>query len=268
MTKFISKVRETILPCVLSSKNLGKFKSSYVLADISSRFDENQRYDYFHWYYASKVPKRIRDHRRYFQQFQRGFGENAFHAMWWMILSEFRPIRMLEIGVYRGQAISLWALIGQELKLEKMEIWGLSPLVGAGDSVSSYMSIDYRHDINMNHEHFNLEAPNLFEAYSNEKKGIDFVSARVWDLIYIDGSHELEVVRADVALATAALKDGGILVLDDASLYSNYSPSRISFAGHPGPSTVAIEVEKEKTFASIGTCGHNRIYMKRPVTID
>ena len=184
------------------------------------------------------------------------------HAMWWKIFHEFGPTTMLEIGVYRGQTISLWSLIGNIERKTGFEIWGLTPLINAGDSVSSYDLFDYRSDIETNHKKFNLRSPNLFEAFSNQKEGIEFVSQKVWDMIYIDGSHELEIVRQDVVLAANNLKRGGILVMDDASLYSAYNPSSISFAGHPGPSIAATEIENSREFSLIGTCGHNRIYMK------
>src|SRR3990170_7536682 len=66
-------------------------------------------------YYKYILPSEVREHRKYFRQEQRGFGEDAFHAMWWLLLREFRPQLCLEIGVYRGQVISLWALISQIL---------------------------------------------------------------------------------------------------------------------------------------------------------
>jgi len=33
---------------------------------------------------------------------RRGFGENAFHTMWYLLLEEFKPATFLEIGVFRG----------------------------------------------------------------------------------------------------------------------------------------------------------------------
>ena len=259
---FFLASRDTLTRIKLRAKYFRKFHSGYSFAEISNIFNENESYEYFRWSYACKIPAYIRAHRRYFSQYGRGFGEDAMHAMWWKILLEFNPITMLEIGVYRGQTISLWSLISKTENRAKSEIWGLTPLINAGDSVSSYCSLDYRSDIEANHNAFKLPTPNLVETFSYQKEGIEFVSQKVWDLIYIDGSHELDVVRKDVALASDNLKNGGILVIDDASLYSGYKPSKISFAGHPGPSVVATEIENNREFSRIGTCGHNRIYMK------
>jgi hypothetical protein len=255
-------VRAAATSLKLRVKFFQSYKSGYSFEELLETFDENLRYDFFRCSYVGQIPSYVRRHRRYFSKSGRGFGEDAMHAMWWKILVDFQPTTMLEIGVYRGQTISLWSLIGKQEDFAKLEIWGLSPLVGAGDSVSAYGQIDYRNDIEENFKVFDLTSPNLFQAYSNETKGVEFISSKVWDLIYIDGSHDLDIVRQDVSIAAANLRKGGILVMDDASLYSEYRPPKSSFAGHPGPSIVAIEIESGEEFSLVGTCSHNRIYMK------
>jgi hypothetical protein len=240
----------------------GRFHSDMTVREISNfHIDETDRYRYFQWYFYKHLPVSVQRHRRYFSQGGRGFGENAMHAMWWKILDEFEPKFMLEIGVYRGQTISLWSLIAQ-LKDTEPEIWGISPLRNIGDSVSEYQGIDYRSDIIANYEQFGLEKPNLFEALSTDERTSEFVSSKSWDLIYIDGSHDEDIVLQDFELCSPNLKNGGLLVIDDASLYSGYKPPRNSFAGHPGPSGLAIEIAKRTDFDEIGSCGHNRIFMK------
>ena len=57
------------------------------------------------------VPDNLQRHRYYYSQNQRGFGEDAFHAAWFRLFEGNKPINCLEIGVYRGQTISLWALL-------------------------------------------------------------------------------------------------------------------------------------------------------------
>jgi hypothetical protein len=222
---------------------------------------ENERYDYFNWVFLNNAPKLIRNHRLYFSKNGRGFGEDAMHGMWWTLLNEFRPKRLLEIGVYRGQTISLWQLVAS-ITNQEMEIWGISPLSSSGDEVSNYADLDYESDIRENFQAFGLETANLMRGLSTDSKSQEFVENTKWDLIYLDGSHDYEVVKHDFLLASRSLEKGGILVLDDASLYSDYKPAKGSFAGHPGPSLVAKEVSEDSLFLEIGTCGHNRIYKK------
>ena len=223
--------------------------------------DPNRLYAYMHHYFLYLCPKFVRDHRFYFKQDQRGFGEDAFHAAWWLLLSEFRPQRMLEIGVYRGQIMSLWGIISKHLAYS-VEIHGISPFSPLRDSVSTYLkNLDYLEDVLETFRFWQLEKPTLIQALSTEQKAKDHIKENSWDLIYIDGSHEYEIVLADYQLCREYLKVGGILVLDDASLGSSYNPPRFAFAGHPGPSRVARDyAEKEMKF--LGMIGHNNVFQK------
>src|SRR5438270_5491658 len=99
-------------------------------------------------------PQELRRHRNYFAKSRRGFGENAFHVMWFLLFTEFRPASFLEIGVYRGQVLSLASLL-QSLTRQTGEIVGISPFESAGDSVSKYRKhIDYLADTRANFAQF------------------------------------------------------------------------------------------------------------------
>jgi hypothetical protein len=76
-----------------------------------SGLDRTSQYIYCDYYFRHFLPYEIKKHRQYFIQDQRGFGEDAFHAMWFILLQELKPKKALEIGVYRGQTITLWKLI-------------------------------------------------------------------------------------------------------------------------------------------------------------
>jgi cephalosporin hydroxylase len=182
--------------------------------------------------------------------------------MWWVIFQELRPRSALEIGVYRGQVLSLWGVLA-DLMGDRCEAWGVSPLDSSGDNVSDYQtSIDYEWDIAQHFRRFDLGTPNLIKAYSQDTDARAFVRSRGWDLIYVDGSHDLDDVVADLNLCTEALREGGILVVDDASLYSDFRPPRFSFKGHPGPSTAIRTAPGMSRMIEIGSCGHNRIFRK------
>src|SRR5688572_14023187 len=72
-------------------------------------------------------------HRSYIEENNLGFGDRAFHYMWFLLLEHLfernNTLRLLEIGVYKGQVISLWNLIGRELKRE-CYVSGITPLSG------------------------------------------------------------------------------------------------------------------------------------------
>jgi cephalosporin hydroxylase len=233
-------------------------KFTAAMAKYPSR---NTLHAYAVHYYRYHLPFEIREHRKYFAQEQRGFGEDAFHTMWWMLLREFQPQMCLEIGIYRGQVISLWTLISQSINYP-CEVHGISPFTSMGDSVSTYMvDVDYYNDTLNAFNHFNLPAPTLVKALSTDPEAINHIARRRWNLIYIDGSHDFEIALADYRLCRDHLVSGGLLVLDDASIGTSFRPPSFSFAGHPGPSRVAAEFAM-KDMVFLGAVGHNNVFQK------
>ena len=70
----------------------------------------------------------------------------------------YRPKNILEIGVYRGQTLSLFHILSNLYDISS-NIYGITPLSSSGDEVSSYIDIDYLEDINKNFKFFNLQSP-------------------------------------------------------------------------------------------------------------
>lgn len=223
--------------------------------------DRTECYRYYRWFFLNSLPPAFQAHRRYFASGGRGFGEDAFHAMWFKLFSEFRPRKCLEIGVYRGQTLSYFCLLGTSLGYS-VEAWGVSPLDDSADAVSSYVRLDYAADIRSHFEHFNLGTPNLIRATSQDPLLASQLPAGPWDLVYVDGSHDEETVRADVRMARDLLGEAGILVLDDASRNTDFHALPNSFRGHPGPSSVASSPKDMAGFIEIGHCGHNRVFRR------
>jgi hypothetical protein len=223
--------------------------------------NRNSLYAYMHHYYRHTCPEYIGEHRAYYSLEQRGFGEDAFHAMWYLLLRQFKPAKCLEIGVYRGQVISLWSLIAKFLEFP-CEVHGISPFTPIGDAVSSYkVEVDYYRDVLSSFKHFGLSTPLLVKALSTDSEAITYISENQWDLIYVDGGHDFETALADYQLCKKHLAPNGILILDDASLGTDYLPPSFSFAGHPGPSRVAREYA-DKEMRLLCAVGHNNVYQK------
>lgn len=209
-----------------------------------------------------ELPPPLRVHRSYFQEESRGFGEDAFHTMWWRLLRRFNPESFLEIGVYRGQVLSLVSLISK-LEGTACEVTGISPFSPAGDSVSTYLSnMDYLEDTLRNFQHFGLQKPNLIKAFSTDAIALKAIREGKWDMIYIDGNHDYDVVVSDWNACSRALNNGGVIVMDDAGLTTGYEPPRFATGGHPGPSKFASEIDSS-SFEEILQVGHNRVFRKR-----
>lgn len=209
-----------------------------------------------------QTPQAVRDHRHYFSQEKRGFGEDAFHTMWWRLFKRFKPESFLEIGVYRGQVVSL---VAQLAKIEgrSCEITGISPFSSAGDSVSEYLrDLDYHSDTLANFKNLGLPEPNLLKAYSTDPEAVELIGSRQWDAIYIDGNHDYEIVLKDWDACSKSIRPGGIIVLDDSGLSTSYQPPAFATGGHPGPSKLAGEI-KGDDFTEILQVGHNRVFRHR-----
>ena len=101
-----------------------------------------------------QLPRDLISHRAFFTSAKRGFGEDAFHTMWYLLFREFNPSNFLEIGVYRGQVISLIALLAR-MERRPCRVTAVSPFTDAGDNVSTYSSaVDYLEDTVKNFDHF------------------------------------------------------------------------------------------------------------------
>lgn len=217
--------------------------------------------DCVRFFHAPALPESIRRHRRYFQEDRRGFGEDAFHVMWWMLFQKYRPTRFLEIGVYRGQTLSLAALLQQELGINGA-VTGISPFNPSGDAVSRYSEdIDYLADTKANFSYLNLPEPDLMRAFSTDQVVRERVLRELWDTIYIDGNHDYEVAKSDWQLCSNNVRPGGIIVLDDSALGTDYHPPAFATAGHPGPSQLAREVDPG-AFREVLRVGHNRVFQR------
>jgi hypothetical protein len=216
-------------------------------------------------FFQQKLPGELKDHRAWFHNVpedRRGYGEDAFHVMWFLLFQEFRPADFMEIGVFRGQTLSLAALLPRVQTAPSCQVYGISPFTPAGDSVSTYRSdIDYYEDTLRNFEHFHLPPPHLVRAYSTDAAALELIGSKAWSMIYIDGNHDYEIARQDWENCSRNLKPGGIIVLDDAGLTTEYHPPIFASRGHPGPSRVAQEIDRGK-FRELLQVGHNRVFQK------
>jgi hypothetical protein len=214
-------------------------------------------------YFHTQLSTELREHRKYFTQERRGFGEDSFHVMWFLLFREFKPKNFLEIGVYRGQTVSLAALLQCQLGYEGRVI-GISPFSSAGDSVSKYITeVNYFEDTLANFAHFSLPKPTLIKAFSTDVQALATIASVQWDCVYIDGNHDYEIARKDWEACSRSVKPGGIIVLDDSGLTTNYKAAAFATAGHPGPSQLAQEIKNnDPTFREILQVGHNRVFQK------
>ena len=242
--------------------NLKKKPSYDYLFDRLINDKKENSHNFFKKYFLYYLPFKLIQHRKYFASNKMGFGEDAFHVLWYLLFNKYEIKDCLEIGVYRGQVISLWALIAK-IQKKNINVTGISPFDSSGDQVSSYIRIDYYQDVINNFQNFDLKEPILIRDISTGPQSLKCINSKSWDLIYIDGSHDYEIVKEDAENSISNIKKNGLLVFDDSSLFFEYNVPKDSFKGHPGPSKVVNELLSDNRLKYLGGIGHNNIFEKK-----
>lgn len=206
-------------------------------------------------------------HKQYIKQNKLGFGDIPFHYLWKILLddiaSTFGTVRFMEIGVYKGQVLSLIPLICERHQYN-CNFLGVTPLCNAGDKFSKYPNDDYENAIKGVFEKFNLSFDidkNIIRGYSTDPTVIAEIQQRSFNLIYVDGSHDYDDVVSDIRMADTVIEPGGYIVLDDASRFLNM-PKGL-FLGHIDVSRAAKDtIEHNNSYKEVFACGHNRVFRR------
>jgi hypothetical protein len=225
-------------------------------------------------------------HRAHVEANQLGFGEPAFHALWTCLVAaaatRFGRVRALEIGVYKGQVISLWSLLARELPVD-LEIHALSPLTGNPQPEPGFWQrLRYRLDANYREEvktgnfyakddyeaivraHFvhhglSFHSVRLHRGYSTDPVVLASLSEARFEIIYVDGDHREAGARHDFASFGAKVVPGGWLVADDAG---HDLPGSTFWKGYPEVTSALSELTP-LGFVNVLNVGHNRVFQRR-----
>lgn len=192
-----------------------------------------------------------------------GFGERSFYWMWKLIVDELpQNFNFLEIGVYRGQILALVNLLNKR-ENKNGKVIGISPM----NSADGYIEKDYWPDIQEIHKIFDLPSPMILKGYSTDKDIIkQSFEEGLYDVIYIDGSHESDIVEQDILNYTPLIKKGGFLVMDDCS--NKIKMPNGYFRGHERVSKVVDKYLPpfgfiKNDFKFLFNIVHNRVWQKQ-----
>jgi predicted O-methyltransferase YrrM len=222
-------------------------------------------------------------HRRHVEENKLGFGDPAFHAMWASLLTaaagRFGTVRALEIGVFKGQVISLWSLLARELALA-VEVTALGPLAGQPrprttvlskiryrldrrfreqiDNANFYADENYPAIVSAHFAHHGLDFSRvkLHRGFSTDPKILADLQHASFHLIYVDGDHSHAGALHDFKTFAAKIPVGGWLVADDAG---SDLPGTTFWKGHEAVSR-AVQVMPSLGFKNVLNVGHNRIF--------
>jgi predicted O-methyltransferase YrrM len=244
--------------------------------EIHGQFDE-----------LARAPDWLAKHRDWVEANEWGFGDRAFHHMWLILLEHLArrggPVSCLEIGVFKGQVISLWALIGARRRLP-LAIAALSPFSSSGapvlrnrlvKKVLKLFSPAYREDLISG----NIYAPGdylgdcerIFQEFGQDFGKVEVIrgfstdpailaslDGRRFDLIFVDGDHSEAGAMHDVKSFAPLVSPGGFIVMDDSALSLE---SDLPYRGRPGASKAA-DMLPSMGFTNILNIGHDRIFRK------
>ncbi len=227
----------------------------------------------------------LKDHRDWVEVNQWGYGDRAFHFLWYMLLTEdvflkSKSPSLLEIGVFKGQVISLWALIAKHAGVHA-QIVGVSPFrgesPGGGFVRRAWRRINPRHRENaragnlhpdLDYEkcvkgifdrfHLPMDRVRLVLGLSQDAEVQKRLETAGFDVVYIDGDHRYEAAAADVEFYSRRVNPGGYLVLDDAAWFL---PGSAFFKGFESVARAAERVDLAR-FRNVLNVGHNRVFQR------
>ncbi|MEO6994122.1 MAG: class I SAM-dependent methyltransferase [Lacunisphaera sp.] len=222
-------------------------------------------------------------HRRHVEEGKLGFGDPAFHAMWASLLtaaaSRFGAVRALEIGIFKGQVISLWALLARIYGLD-LEVSALGPLAGQPrptttllskiryrvssryreqiDNANFYADDDYAAIVRAHFSHHGLdfEKVKLHRGFSTDSTILERLNGETFHIVYVDGDHRYKGALHDFKTFAAKIPVGGWLIADDAG---GDLPGTTFWKGHTAV-TRAVQIMPSLGFKNILNVGHNRIF--------
>ena len=259
------------------------------LVELFAEYDNTTEWNdaiWSHFTSMTDTQRLLKSHRDYIEQNSLGFGDRAFHYMWFLLLDyvarNVPSPHLLEIGVYKGQVISLWSLISMHKNIPT-QVHGVSPLSGSrvrpkgiwdrllrkalrsyrelASSANLYANEDYKATIMSLYDHFALDFSkvDLIKGYSSDEEIIEGVRRHgPFAMVYIDGDHRFEAVASDIRNYAPLVCGKGFLVIDDASCNL---PGTMFWKGHQSVSD-ACEFIDTGEFKNVLNVGHNRIFQR------
>ena len=173
--------------------------------------------------------------REYVEVHELGFGDRAFYWAWKLLVDAMpSSFSFLEIGVYKGQTLSLVGMLAANLG-KQAKIYGVTPLKNVGDKYSSYAPDGYAESIENLQQWAGVPLGSralIIDGLSNEDHTKSRCRAAApFDIIYIDGGHDYHIVANDIISYSEMIRHNGYLVMDDSSSDLNL-PEGI-WRGHP-----------------------------------
>jgi len=235
---------------------------------------------------ADSIPW-LKAHRDWVEKHDFGYGQRAFHYLWYLLLSSlrarFRPVEMLEIGVYKGQIISLAALVARELGFE-VDITAVSPFSGNLAPVPVWRAAAnflfrprWREAYLLGNLHpigdYLADNRRMFDAFEldfdrvHAVRGLSTspaIAAQLSDarfaVVFVDGDHSYEAAKFDIETYAPLVRPDGFVVVDDGA---TFLPGRGYFKGMKSVSRACRLLEHSPEWQNVLNVGHDRVFRRR-----
>jgi hypothetical protein len=232
----------------------------------------------------------LKAHRDWVETHRFGYGQRAFHYLWYLLLSalapRFRSVDMLEIGVYKGQTISLAALVARERGFEA-DITALSPFSGNlgplpvwRTAVNFLFRPSFRQAYLLGNLHpisdYLADNRRMFDAFEldfdrvHALRGLSTspeiaaqLSSKRFAVVFIDGDHSYEAARFDIENYSPLVRPGGYIIVDDGA---TFLPGRGYFKGMKSVSRACRLLEQSPEWQNVLNVGHDRVFRRREAT--
>jgi predicted O-methyltransferase YrrM len=227
--------------------------------------EENSRTIVENFRKATDEIKELKEHRDFIEYHQKelgiiyGHGDRSLSYFWKLLIDEMpENFKFLEIGVYKGQILSLIQMLANS-SFKNPKIYGVTPLFDP--DFANYNRLPY---IEKLFEKFNLTMKNttVIDGLSQNPEIIEKVKETApYDIIYVDGDHSYAATVSDIENYGAMLKIGGFMVVDDCN--NNKKISNEYYGGiHEVSLAVGDCLEKNPNYQEILTCMHVRVWQK------
>lgn len=172
-----------------------------------------------------------------------GFGDYAFHAAWSLLVDAMPDtFQFLEIGVHKGNIVSLIGMLARRAGKNAFVV-GVSPFNGEGEHYGASADEDHIAAVNALEEWCLIPRPRRARLIVGRSQDHDVREAcrasAPYDLVFIDGSKDYQVLESDLVNYAEFVAPGGYLVIYRASAGLAMPPGL-----WPGSADVARAVSK------------------------
>lgn len=151
--------------------------------------------------------------------FQEQYFEESRALVWREIVSRWKPVKVLEIGAFEGQATCfLIEKIGEyaDPLIHCIDTWH-----GGEEHAQMDMNViesHFHHNVQVANARIDQRASVIAHKGLSEQHLVSLLAsgeAGSFDLIYVDGSHQAPDVLFDMVMSYRLCKVGGVIICDD-----------------------------------------------------